>query len=86
VSRQYLTPILLPGDPAAAMEAATKQYVDARAGDEVFIGPSAPGAGYELWIDTDAAPTGATGWVQLTQAAYDALSPPDPNTLYVVVG
>lgn len=25
-------------------------------------------------------------WVQLTQAEYDALSPPDPDTLYVVVG
>jgi hypothetical protein len=28
----------------------------------------------------------APSWVQLTQAAYDALSPPDANTLYVVVG
>ena len=25
-------------------------------------------------------------WVQITQAAYDALSPPDPTKLYVVVG
>jgi hypothetical protein len=25
-------------------------------------------------------------WVQMTQAAYDALTPKDPNTLYVVVG
>jgi hypothetical protein len=25
-------------------------------------------------------------WVQMTQAAYDALTPPDPNTLYVIVG
>lgn len=36
--------------------------------------------------------TGATGpagpqgeWVSLTQVEYDALSPPDPNTLYVIV-
>ena len=25
-------------------------------------------------------------WVQITQAAYDALSPPNANTLYVIVG
>lgn len=25
-------------------------------------------------------------WVEITQAAYDALDPPDPNTLYVIVG
>jgi len=25
-------------------------------------------------------------WVQLTQAAYNALSPPDANTLYIIVG
>jgi hypothetical protein len=25
-------------------------------------------------------------WVQLTQAAYNALGTPDPNTLYVIVG
>lgn len=25
-------------------------------------------------------------WKQLTQAEYDALNPPDPNTLYVIVG
>lgn len=25
-------------------------------------------------------------WVSITQSAYDALSPPDSNTLYVIVG
>lgn len=25
-------------------------------------------------------------WTQVTQAEYDALSPPDSNTLYVIVG
>ena len=55
MSRKFLTPIVLPADPTAALEAATKQYVDARAGaDEVFIGPSDPGVSYELWYDTDA--------------------------------
>jgi hypothetical protein len=38
-------------------------------------------------------PTGATGtagtsavWTQVTQAQYDALAPPNPSTLYVIVG
>ena len=29
---------------------------------------------------------GGTPWVQITQAAYSALSPPDPTKLYVIVG
>jgi hypothetical protein len=28
----------------------------------------------------------APSWVQMTQAAYDALTPKDANTLYVIVG
>lgn len=28
----------------------------------------------------------STSWVQMTQAAYNALAPPNPNTLYVIVG
>jgi Collagen triple helix repeat (20 copies) len=32
-------------------------------------------------------PQGNPGqWVQLTQAQYNALSPPDANTLYVIIG
>ena len=32
-------------------------------------------------------PTGADAvWTEITQAAYDALSPPDASTLYVIVG
>jgi hypothetical protein len=45
-------------------------------------GPAGPAGG--------TGPQGATGppgpWTQVTQAQYDALSPPDPGTLYVVVG
>ena len=29
--------------------------------EEVFVGPDDPGAGYELWFDTDAVPTARTG-------------------------
>ena len=40
------------------------------------IGPAGP-----------AGPAGAAGqWSQVTQAQYDALSPPDSATLYVIVG
>jgi hypothetical protein len=59
VSRKFLTPIVLPADPAVAMEAATKQYVDSKAGggSEVEIGPSDPigtNPSAELWYDDDA--------------------------------
>lgn len=30
MSRSYLVPLVLPADPTAALEAATKQYVDAK--------------------------------------------------------
>ena len=36
------------------------------------------------WLDVSGG--SAQSWKQITQAAYDALSPPNPNTLYVVVG
>lgn len=39
-----------------------------------------------LWIETDEQVVYGPMWVKLTQAEYDALSPPDPNTLYVIVG
>ena len=52
MSRKFLTPVQLPADPTAALEAATKQYVDANANNEVYIGPTDPGAAYELWVVT----------------------------------
>jgi len=49
--------------------------------------PSAPVAILgALWIDTDETAVYGPKWQQLTQAAYDALTPKDPNTMYVVVG
>lgn len=45
-------------------------------GDQGDVGPVGP-----------LGPQGPEGeWVQLTQAAYDALAPPDPAVLYVIVG
>lgn len=56
MSRSFLVPILLPGDPTTALMAATKQYVDTRpAGDEVSISATDPGGTYELWVDTSTA-------------------------------
>jgi hypothetical protein len=59
MSRSFLTPILLPADPTTALMAATKQYVDSKAGggsvDEVSISATDPGATYELWVDTSTA-------------------------------
>ena len=50
MSRKFLTPIALPADPTQPLEAATKQYVDLM--NEVYVGPTDPGASYELWVDT----------------------------------
>ena len=50
MSREFKTPILLPADPTQPLEAATKQYVDKM--NEVYVGPTDPGAAFELWVDT----------------------------------
>jgi hypothetical protein len=39
-----------------------------------------------LWVDTDEESISGPSWVVLTQSAYDALAPPDPDILYVVIG
>lgn len=60
--RKTLVPLLLPADPTAALQAATKQYVDSKATDkvEVAVQPGTPtdnavvsGTVPNLWIDTD---------------------------------
>lgn len=85
MAKQFLVPIVLPADPTAPLEAATKQYVDALAGgassDEVFIGPADPRPGIpniELWYDTDA-PTTPTTPNPLDEVF---IGPTDPHTLY----
>ena len=60
--------------PGAAASTAINFYVDAIFREAVSL----------AW--PVAVPGDTPGWVQITQAAYDALSPPDPNTLYVVIG
>lgn len=76
MARPFLTPIVLPGDPTAALEAATKQYVDAEAGRVDHVGATAPAGPLHgaLWVDTDEgqeilhsppAPPEDTGWLAL---------------------
>jgi hypothetical protein len=52
--------------------------------------PGTVGAQGPQGVKGDTGAAGAAGapgsWTQMTQAQYDALSPPDPNTLYVIVG
>jgi hypothetical protein len=55
--------------------------------DEVWVNVSAPSdTNIELWLDPDDDPPAAPGWLRITAAAYAALSPPNPNVLYVVIG
>lgn len=47
------------------------------------------GVGFDLYMsnsDGTAVHKNNSGWVEMTQAAYDALSTKDPNILYVIVG
>ena len=75
----FQKPVELPGDPTQPTQAATKRYVDDHAGTPGPAGPQGV-AGAQ-------GPQGPPGqWTQLTQAQYDALSPPNPTTLYVIVG
>jgi Collagen triple helix repeat (20 copies) len=55
---------------------------------QVYEQPADPGVVEEgsLWIETDVTVGYGPMWAKLTQAQYDALSPPDPNYLYVIVG
>jgi hypothetical protein len=50
--------------------------------DSTPVGPTGPPGP----VGPPGPPGAAAKWAQLTQAQYDALSPPDPNTLYVIVG
>lgn len=58
------------------------------AGGEVYEQPSAPASPSvgALWIDTDETAVYGPKWLALTQAAYDALTPKDPSTLYLITG
>lgn len=39
-----------------------------------------------LWIETDVTIGYSPMWQKVTQAQYNALAPPNPNTLYIIVG
>ena len=51
MSRKFLVPIVLPGNPSAALEAVPKQYADGL----IVVSATDPIATYpqaEIWIDT----------------------------------
>ena len=50
MARGFLVPLLLPADPTTALQAATKQYVDAVGG--LVISATAPADTTKLWADT----------------------------------
>jgi len=58
MSRKSLTPIVLPADPAAAMEASTKQYVDAQVA-LASGGAVVPAGVVQMYAGTSA----PTGWL-----------------------
>lgn len=68
MSRKTLTPIVLPADPAAAMEAATKQYVDA-----AVTGGVKPAMDWFQSTATTSIPTatynGVPGWTRVASVA-----------------
>lgn len=55
---------------------------------EIYEQPGEPVAASvgALWVDTDAPVPSGGGWVQMTQAEYDALPVKDPAILYVIIG
>lgn len=79
------TPIRFKRGTRAQVEAAAAGNALA-AGEPIFLtdeGNIAVGTGASAF-QTFVKAEGITGIVRLTQAAYDALSPPDADTLYVV--
>jgi len=57
-------------------------YVNYNDGDSTQFVPAVPRG--ETGLTGPQGPPGP--WTQITQAAYNALSPPNPATLYVIVG
>ena len=67
MSRKFLTPVQLPGDPTQALEATPKQYVDARAvpaggvGGQILTKNSAAD-GDDSWQDAPGSAGLGTTW------------------------
>lgn len=73
-------------DAEAAVDAVAAALVE---GDDIDIVYSDVGNTITISSTVPAGPTGPPGadaeWMALTQDEYDALSPPDPDTLYVII-
>jgi hypothetical protein len=89
-------PILGPGEPGFELETGLMKVGDgtrawndldytATTGPQGEVGPQGPvGETGPQGVQGEQGPPGS--WTQVTQAEYDALSPPDPTVLYVVIG
>jgi hypothetical protein len=83
--------VTVPTTPATGTDATSKSYVDGKS--EVFAQTAAPtpGSAAVVWVDIDdttlAGSVLAVAWLRWTgtQAQYDAITPKDSNTLYVVI-
>ena len=75
MTRKFLVPIVLPLDPAAAMEAATKQYVDGqRAGDLLAAWPV--GSIYTSTVNTNPSTYFGGTWTSFDPGSALAVNPP----------
>ena len=75
--------ILIRRGTAAQWASADPTLAAGEPGFETDTGRGKVGDGATAWTGL---PHAMTPTVTLTQAAYDALDPPDPYTLYLVVG
>jgi hypothetical protein len=71
MTKQSLVPVLLPADPVNVLEAATKQYVDAKGGGVAGY-PSARGE----WNATSGVTVPVSTWTGRTWLVFDAARPP----------
>src|SRR5262245_32947445 len=73
MSRSFKVPVLLPSDPVAALDAATKQYVDAQVAAGGGAAASGPGLQrpFKWSTDTTATNPGA-GYAKCNNAAPDS--------------
>lgn len=88
MSRQTLTLADLPPSVLTQAVADAKGDLLAASAPDA-VGRLALGANGQVLMADGAQALGvkwAVVWVQMTQAAYDALGTKDPNTLYVVIG
>jgi hypothetical protein len=77
VSRKFLVPLVLPADPTAALEAATKQYADAR-----VLAAWPIGSIYTSTVNTNPSTFFGGTWAVFDAGSAIAVNSPATTTLY----